>query len=289
MGLLAVDVTTYGVVMSADSQPVEILDGENRVLPTSGWQTRNPIVMRVGGGFTGLVGFAGTEEIEGVKTAEWLRRFSDEWMNDDVDAFCHRLAERLTAIWRRDGLRSVLEILVTGEVSGDLQFWYVRNSQGLRDADWKHNTPADTFITKNDLDDPDEGYIKRDRVEGETKDDVLQRVTYSFRQGVLVPGARVFDGFADILGAMYAGDVEGFQPIASLDDLGQFARVRMEFLKRLCSAKYGIYDEKTLPPVTGKVHVLGVGRDGRICDYHKGKNQVQTPRPGRTAARTVTA
>lgn len=46
--------------MSADSQPVEILGGENRVADTTAWQTRNPIVIRVGGGFVGLVGFAGT-------------------------------------------------------------------------------------------------------------------------------------------------------------------------------------------------------------------------------------
>jgi hypothetical protein len=284
MGLLAVDVTTHGVVMSADSQPVEILNGENRVLPTTGRQTRSPIVMRTGGGFTGLVGFAGTEEIEGIETAEWLRRFSDERATDDVDAFCHALAERLTEVWRRDGLRSVLEILVTGEVGGDLQFWFVRNSQGLRDTDWKHNAPVETFITKNDLDDPTEGHIKRDRRDGETKDDVLGRLTYSFRQGVLVPGARVFNGFGDLLGAMYAEKVEGFAPVDSLDDLGQFARVRMEFLKRLCTAKYGIYDENTPPPVGGKVHVLGVGRDGRICDYHKGRDQVETLRPARTTA-----
>jgi hypothetical protein len=172
----------------------------------------------------------------------------------------------------------VLEILVTGEISGDLQFWYVRNSQGLRDTDWKHNAPMDVFIAKDDL----ASYIERDRVDGETKDDVLRRVTYSFRQGVLVPGAHVFTGFAEILGAMYSGNVEGFKPVDSLDDLGQFARVRMEFLKRLCSAKHGIYDENTPTPVAGKVHVYGVGRDGRICDYHKGKDQVATPRPGRT-------
>jgi len=30
MGLLALEVARFGVVMSADSQPVELLDGENR-------------------------------------------------------------------------------------------------------------------------------------------------------------------------------------------------------------------------------------------------------------------
>ena len=283
MGLLAVDVTAHGVVMSADSQPVEILAGQNRVLATTDWQTRNPIVMRVGGGFVGVIGFAGTEEIEGTKTAEWLRRFSAETATDDVDTLCHGLADRLTDVWRRDGRPSVLEILVAGEVGGDVQFWYVRNSQGLRDVDWKHNAPADAFVTKNDLD----GYITKDRQHGETKDDVLRRVSYSLRQGVLLPGARVFHGFTEILNAMYAGRVEGFSPVASLDDLGQFARVRMEFLKRLCAPKHGIYDLNAPTPVAGKVHVIGVGGDGRICDYHKGKDQVRVLRPGRIAAPTA--
>lgn len=78
VALLVVDVFAHGVVMSAESQPVEILGGENRVLATGARQTRNPIVARVGGGFVGLVGFAGTEQIEGVTTREWLRRFIAE-------------------------------------------------------------------------------------------------------------------------------------------------------------------------------------------------------------------
>jgi hypothetical protein len=75
MGLVAVDVSAYGVVMSADSQPVEILSGENRVL-AKGSRTRNPIVPRMGGGAVTLVGFAGTENVEGLPTAEWLRKFN---------------------------------------------------------------------------------------------------------------------------------------------------------------------------------------------------------------------
>jgi len=280
MGLLAVDVSMHGVVMSADSQPVEILGGENRVLATTGRQNRDPIVMRSGGGFVGLVGFAGTEVVENMETAAWLRRFSAEWPDDDIGTFCDRLAATLTDVWQRDRLPSILELLLTGEVNGDVQFWFVRNSQGLRDADWTHEPPADVFVTKNDLDHPTDGYIQRDRAAGETKDDVLQRVTYSFRQGVLVPGAAVFTGFSAILGSMYQGRVAGFAPIASLDGLGHFARVRMEFLKRLCTAKYGIYDENTSTPIGGEVHVYGVGRDGGISKYSKGRNDTRILRPG---------
>jgi hypothetical protein len=44
-----------------------------------------------------------------------------------------------------EGLNSVLEILVTGEVSGNVQFWYLRNSDGLQTADWKHDAAPSTL------------------------------------------------------------------------------------------------------------------------------------------------
>lgn len=282
MGLLAVDVTVHGVVMSADSQPAEILAGENRVLASTGWPRRNPIVVRTGGGLVGLVGFAGTEEIKGKATADWLREFSISRSADDIGSFCTGLAERLTETWQGLGLRSVLEILVTGEVSGDIQFWFVRNSQGLRSEDWKHNAPATAFSAVNDLDD---NYIARDRQPGETKEEVLRSRMYSFRQGVLLPASPVFNAMSNLMGAIYSGRVEGFSPLASLDDVGHFARVRMEFLKRLCTAKYGIYDVGAPTPIGGEVHVLGVGRDGEIRRYVKGRNEVKTIRPGRTRPR----
>jgi hypothetical protein len=277
MGLLAVDVTAHGVVMSADSQPVEIRAGDNRVDSSADRRTRNPIVVRAAGGFVGLVGFAGTEHVEGIPTARWLRRFDQQSPNDDVGTFCRRLADALTNVWQSERLDSVLEILVTGEISGDVQFWYVRNSQGLRDSDWRHHAPTRTFKTANDLD----AKIRRDGQPGESKENVLGRITYSFRQGVLLPGAPVFSAFSELLRTMWIGNVEGFAPLASLDDVGQYACVRMEFLKRLCSEKHGIFAKGVPSPVGGDVHVYGVGRDGRVCIYHKLRNQVETFRPGR--------
>jgi hypothetical protein len=277
MGLLAVDVTSFGVVMSADSQAVTILDGRNEISVQHGGRSRNPMVIRCGGGFVGLVGFAGTEEIEGKLTAEWLRNFSAAWPQESVGTFCERLSDTLTGVWRQTDLSSVLEILVTGEVQGDVQFWYVRNSQGLRE-DGKHAAPADSFHVENDL---DVNYIPHDQQVGETKEDVLRTRMYSFRQGVLLPASPVFDAFTSLMTQIYAGRVEGFSPLGSLDDVGQFARVRMEFLKRLCTAKYGIYEVGTPTPVGGVVHVFGVARTGEIRKYVKGRNDVQTVRPGR--------
>jgi hypothetical protein len=280
VGILAVDVTAHGVVMSADSQRVQILGGENRVQVTPGQRSRLPIVERLGGGFVGLVGFAGTEEIEEKKTAQWLRAFSAAHPEDDIADFCVGLAEDLTRAWNAEGLSSILEILVTGEVSGDVRFWYVRNSDGLRTTDWKHYDPLPEFHAENDL---DMNYIPRDSVMGETKDELLRRAMYSFRQGVVIPAGPVFDAVGEIMESIYARKIEGFAPLSSLDDLGHYARVRMEFLKRLCSADYGIYDPQTPTPVDGVVHVRGVSRRGEIRKYVKGRQEVRTLRPGGTS------
>ncbi len=43
----------------------------------------------------------------------------------------------------------------------------------------------------------------------------LQRMIFSFRQGIIVPTATVFDGFSSMLALMYQGQVAGFAPIAS--------------------------------------------------------------------------
>jgi hypothetical protein len=265
--------------MSADSQPVEIVEGEYHIDDSAERRVRNPIIQRTAGGFNGFVGFAGTERVEGARTSDWLRRFDRQTTNDDLESFCKRLAETLSEVWRRDGLKSVLEILVAGEIDGEVQFWFVRNSQGLR-PDGTHNAAADTFTAQDDLD----AYLRLDGLPGEGKTDLVTRRPrpYSFWQGVLVPSSPVFDAFGVLLSTLVIGGVKGFDPIESLDGVGQFARVRMEFLKRLCSPKHGIYRKNTPTPIDGDVHVYGVGLDGRICEYMKHSNQVKTHRQGRS-------
>jgi hypothetical protein len=275
MGLLAVDVAGFGVVMSADSQRVELLDGEHRVL-AGGPRTRNPILLREGGGFTGLVGYVGTEEIGGKNMRDWLDAFSANHANETVAEYANALAAALTSEWQQLGLVSILEVFITGVKDGDLQFWYVRNSQGLYDHDWTFKPPSAEFRAVNDL---DENYVPRDLQPGQTKEELLQTILYSLREGVLLPAAPVFDAFATILGTIYAHGVDGFDPVASLDDLAYFARQRMEFLKRLYSNKHGIY-RKSPAPLGGTVHVLGVTPQGAIREYPKQRAQVKTLRSG---------
>jgi hypothetical protein len=76
VGVLTVDLTAYGVVMSADSQPIEAMDGVTRVLGQPGRRhTRNPILTRNAGGFAGFTGYVGTETIGGKATRDWLDAF----------------------------------------------------------------------------------------------------------------------------------------------------------------------------------------------------------------------
>jgi hypothetical protein len=276
MGLLAVDVSAFGVVMSADSQTVELLDGQTRVLAQAGQRrTRNPILIRDGGGFIGFTGFVGTELIGPKTTRDWLTTFGTYHANEGLADYAGALGEALTEEWSRHGLVSILEILISGVEDGEVRFWFVRNSQGLHDHDWTYRSPSSEFQVVNDLDD---NYMPRDLQPGQTKEQLLQARLYSFRQGALLPAAPVFDAFTTILGMIYGHGVDGFEPVASLDDLAYFARQRMEFVKRLYSDRHGIY-KKSPAPLGGDVHVFGVGLDGEIRHYPKIRTQVKTLRP----------
>lgn len=154
MGLLAVDVSSFGVVMSADSQPVELLDGNTRVLAQPGQRrTRNPILIRDGGGFTGFTGFVGTEVIGAKTTRDWLTNFGTNQADESLAAYANALGGALTEEWKRQGLSSILEILISGVEDGEVRFWFVRNSQGLHNHDWTFKPPSSRFQVVNDLDD----------------------------------------------------------------------------------------------------------------------------------------
>jgi hypothetical protein len=211
MGLLAVDVSAFGVVMSADSQPVELLDGQTRVLAQTGQRlTRNPILICDGGGFIGLIGFVGTERIGPKTTRDWLTSFGTHHANESLAEYGGVLGEALTEEWSRHRLASILEILISGVEDGEVRFWFVRNSQGLHDHDWTYRSPSSEFQVVNDLDD---NYMPRDLQPGQTKQQLLQARLYSFRQGVLLPAAPVFDAFTTILGMIYSHGVDGFAPL----------------------------------------------------------------------------
>ena len=49
----------------------------------------------------------------------------------------------------------------------------------------------------------------------------------------------------------------------------------LEFLKRLCSSRHGVYAQGVPTPIAGDVHVYGVGPKGRVCQYPKIRQQTQ--------------
>jgi hypothetical protein len=278
IGLLAVDVSRFGVVMSADSQPIELLDHETRVLASTGRQLRRcPILIREGGGFVGFTGFVGTEAIGSSTTRDWLADFGEQHPNLGLAGYAEALGDALSDAWRELGLVSILEILVSGVENGEVRFWFVRNSNGLHDGNWTYRPPQPRFVAVDDL---DGNYMPHDLQPGQSKEDLLRSRIYSFRQGVLLPAAQVFEAFGTILQTIYAQPVEGFKPVDSLDDLAYFARQRIEFLKRLYSGKHGIY-RRSPAPLGGQVHVLGVSSTGEVRQFPKIRKQAKTLRsPG---------
>ncbi len=251
--------------MTADSQPIQAIDGETRVLAHSGrWHTRNPILTREAAGFAGFTGYIGTEMIGVKPTRDWLEAFSTEHSTLSLADYARSLGQELTTEWQRHGLSSVLEILISGIEDGDVRFWFVGNSQGLY-GNGTYRAPKTTFDVVDDL---DGNYMPNDLQAGQTKEELLRERVYSFRQGALLPAAGIFDAFRDILETLYVNGIDGFTPMNSLDALGHFARMRMEFAKRLYSKKHGIY-RNPVGTIGGKVQVVGVGRDGAIRSYSK--------------------
>ena len=190
MGLLALDITSTGVVMSADSQAVELRDGQIDVLAMPGQRSKKHIVVRTAIDFTGVIGYVGTETLEGIDTRAWLERYSTERPDEELAEFCEGLGAALSSVWSTAKLDIVLWIFVAGVVNGDPRFWHINNTTGLHD-DWTYKAPTAEFSVVNDL---DLNYVARDLAPGQSKDDLLATRMYSFRNGALVPGAFVFDG-----------------------------------------------------------------------------------------------
>jgi hypothetical protein len=270
MGLLALDIASFGVVMSADSQRVELLDGANNVL---GPPHTKHIFPRRGGGFAGLVGYVGTEMIATAQTRTWLETYSSARPSEPLPDFCRGLADTLTTVWKAESLDSVLWIFVSGVEGSEVRFWYVDNTHGLYDNDWSYKKPSRTFKAVDDLDGQK---LPPLLAAGQTKEQVLQARLFFFRNGVMLkPAALILDSFTAIIESIYLQGIPGFARIASLEDLAFFDRQRMEFTKRVFSTKKGIYSIDP-PPIDGTVHVLGVARDGSMSEYHKNRGQVTT-------------
>ena len=219
------------------ASPWSFSDGRNRV-PHSRTELRHkPIIVRRGGGFTGLIGYVGRTRIEGISTRSWLERFAKLHPNEPLPDFCPTLAEALTRRWQRQRLKSGLWIFVSGIEGREVRFWFITNIKDLDVRTGTYFNLQQTFDAVNDL---DVNYIQPQLAPGQTKAQLLETRMYFFRNGVLMPSAFIFDAFGGIMQTIYAQQISGFPPIRSLDDLAFFARQRLAFTMRLYSPKHGI-------------------------------------------------
>jgi hypothetical protein len=263
VGLLTVDVTRLGVVMTCDSLPVEFAEGVVRPLSTNptAWK-RDAIIVRRTAGFAGLVGSVGTEEIGSVPTRRFLEAAEARTQGMMLGDFCGDLASRLTAAWNAHSVATCLVVFVAGVEVGEPRFWVIvngdfdeRTSTYLRiGADFR---PVDNLAP---LCQPNGGSTVRALLE--------HRVLF-FRSGAaLTPAAIVSDQFNAMLESILLGQSQGFTPATSIEKYAALVRMRQEFVKRLFELDKGVYDIDP-PPIGGQIYVRSVALDGTISDHGK--------------------
>jgi hypothetical protein len=264
LGLLTVDVTALGVVMSSDSQPIEIVSGDIRVPDFAGERRRDKIIERHGGGFDGLIGYVGTEQIGAETTRAFIERVSRDQPELPLAAFANHLAHQLSAAWIEHKLATGLWVFIAGAEGGELRFWWLFNGD-FSDGLYVNLRPA--FSVVNDL---DEYAVPRTMAEGgfASKAEVLANRTLFFRNGALIPAATIFDEFTGLIERVYVGDYDGFERISTLADYAYLVRMRQEFIKRMFDNSKGIY-RRGNPPIGGVIYVRGVSPDGEISEYEK--------------------
>jgi hypothetical protein len=122
-----------------------------------------------------------------------------------------------------------------------------------------------TFRAVNDL---DENYMPDYAAEGLSKAETLDRITFNFRNGALMPASILFDAFNALVLRVVQLGVPGFAPVSREGyDLLQYAyvaRQRMEFVKRLFSPTHGIYSQSAIPLIDETVNVYALAPDGEF-------------------------
>jgi len=264
VGLLTVDVTSLGVVMTSDSQPIELVEGGLKVLDLKASDQK--ILERHAGGFDGLIGYVGTERIGSATTRSFLERSSDATPDLPLGDFCRQLAADLSAAWREHELRTCLWVFVAGTEGREPRFWFVVNGE-LAPAGYYVNI-RDEFRAVNDLD-----MYKVPEAAAElgvrSKDEVLARTTFFFRNGAIAHCAGVLDDFTKLVRNLYFGGYPGFPPIATLDAYAALVRVRQEFVKRIFDPSKGVWRGDDRTPIDGTVIVCSVDLNGNVDPHHK--------------------
>lgn len=264
MGLLTLDVTALGVVMSSDSWPIEIVSGAIHPLDFAGERRRDKIIERRGGGFDGLIGYVGTEQVGSQMTRAFIEQVSARESDLALGEFAAHLAGELSAAWAEHELSTGLDVFIAGAEDGELRFWYLRNFDF---KDGLYTNVRRSFTAVNDLDENLVPQYMRENALA-SKAELLSRIAIFLRTGVLSPAASLIDDFQALVRRLYAGEYTGFDRISSLDDYARLVLMRQEFVKRMFSPRKGIYRDGN-PPIGGAVYIRSVSPGGDIVDHEK--------------------
>lgn len=263
MGLLTVDVTSLGVVMSSDSWPIEIVSGKTRALDFVGERRRDKMIERHGGGFDGLVGYVGTEHIGSQMTRAFIETAGANAPDLPLTEYAEHLAYELSSAWIEHNLTTGLWVFIAGAEASELRFWFLCN---LDFAGGIYVNIRSAFVAVNDLDEHAIPRAMRDHGLP-SKQAVLDRVALLFRNGALIPAASILDDFDALVRRLYAGEYHGFERISSLTEYAYLVKMRQEFVKRMFDRSKGIYRDR--PPIGGAVFVRSVSPSGAIEDHEK--------------------
>ena len=269
MGLLTADVTPIGVVLTGDSQPVELRESSYTVVPVAGQRRRPCLVAHAGPGFSVALGFVGTEWVGGAGTHSWLERFSAANRALGLDDFCGALSEALTDEWTRHSHDTCLWVFISGASEGRPVFRAVRNCGPDMDERLLYTEIGPSFCWHDDL----ANHIEMYGQPGESDIQTLWHHMANYRNGVLLPAVEITDRFQRLLEALFTGGSDGFAAVGTLDAYASIVKMRAEFVKRLFDSEKGICTAEERP-IDGAVYVWSVGLDGEIRN-HTGKKPEQ--------------
>lgn len=246
--------------MTCDSQPVTLF-ADRFSIPASRTNVGTHIVWARFSDFVGLVGYVGTETVNGLPTRQWLKHAIAERSSSPLPDFCRSLAGELTEVWTSYSFDTHLSIFVAGYEHSAPRYWFVSNGE---QPDSPSSVIPRTFDAVNDLDDR---FRRVNALRGESQAELIARTTPSFRRGVLA-AANIFDGYTKLVAKTLAEGHSQFAPIDNLERYAAYTRFRFEFTVRMYEPKKGIAIDNN-PPVAGPIHVFSVDPSGTIREHGK--------------------
>ncbi len=253
--------------MGSDSINVLLLNGSYKVCRGERCYTRSSKIFPIKlNSFKGLLGYVGTERIIKMQMRDWLVHFTQMNGHLTLPLFCKRLADDLSMVWKRGRLRTGLWVFIAGYENRDPKFWYINNIGNLDQDTLRYSRIGPDFFPVNDL---DNNYISEiTRRTGFNKVQIMKMHQFNFRNGVLFPFLAVYQHYTALIKHLLQGADPGFKTPRRLKHAAFLYRQRFEFLKRLFSAKHGIYRKRNAP-VGGEIKVFTVSPSGSIHECYK--------------------